>query len=98
MLNSWGHSAHLLEDAKLVVSELASNAVLHARSAFSVEIRPHGATVRISVRDGSPAEPTLRDDRMALSGRGLFLVDSLSADWGVEVAPHGKSVWAEFRP
>lgn len=98
VLTSWGHSASLLEDAKLVVSELASNAVLHTRSAFSVEIRPHGATVRVSVRDASPVRPVLCNDRTAVSGRGVFLVDALSANWGVDLVPGGKWVWAELRP
>jgi hypothetical protein len=50
VLKGWGHSPSLLEDAKLVVSELATNAVIHACSPFSVEIRPGGSSVRLSVR------------------------------------------------
>lgn len=98
VLDRWGHSPTLLEDAKLVVSELASNAVLHARSAFSVEVRRLGATVRISVRDASRTRPTVRDIGMAHSGRGLRLIDAIAARWGVEVARRGKTVWADLRP
>ncbi len=99
VLEGWGHSPSLLEDAKLVVSELATNAVIHARSPFSVEIRPAGRSVRLLVRDGSRARPSLRhDDGLAVSGRGLRLIDALAADWGVEIAQDGKAVWAELRP
>jgi anti-sigma regulatory factor (Ser/Thr protein kinase) len=98
VLNRSGHSRTLLEDAKLVVTELATNAVLHARSPFSVEIRPHGAAVRIAVQDGSHARPTVRDNGMAASGRGLRLIDAIATSWGVEIAHEGKIVWAELQP
>jgi anti-sigma regulatory factor (Ser/Thr protein kinase) len=99
VLKGWGHSPSLLEDAKLVVSELATNAVIHASSPFSVEIRPNGSLVRLSVRDASRAQPRVRHDNgLAISGRGLRLIDALAADWGVEIAAEGKTVWAELRP
>jgi anti-sigma regulatory factor (Ser/Thr protein kinase) len=99
VLQRWGHSPSLLEDAKLVVSELASNAVVHACSPFSVEICPSGSAVRLSVSDRSHARPLLRDhDRLAVSGRGLRLIDALAANWGVEITEEGKTVWAELRP
>jgi anti-sigma regulatory factor (Ser/Thr protein kinase) len=98
LLQRLDHSA-LLEDAKLVVSELATNAVIHAHSPFMVEVRPRGTGVRLSVRDHSRTEPTLRDhDPLAGSGRGLRLIDMLAANWGVELADDGKTVWAELRP
>jgi anti-sigma regulatory factor (Ser/Thr protein kinase) len=97
VLGRWGKPAALLEDAKLIVTELASNAIIHARSPFSVELRPHGASVRIAVRDASPARPIVKDTGMEASGRGMRLVDLLTADWGVEFGGHGKTVWAELR-
>jgi anti-sigma regulatory factor (Ser/Thr protein kinase) len=97
VLNRWGHSQALLEDATLVVTELATNAVLHARSAFGVEIGPHGAGVRISVRDASHARPRLRDNGMAASGRGLRLIDAIATRWGVDMTGDGKIVWAELQ-
>jgi MEDS: MEthanogen/methylotroph, DcmR Sensory domain/Histidine kinase-like ATPase domain len=79
VLARWGHAEALLEDARLVVTELATNAVLHARSPFSVTARAEGPRVRVSVRDRSPIRPTLREhDPTALSGRGLRLVAALS--------------------
>jgi anti-sigma regulatory factor (Ser/Thr protein kinase) len=89
----------MVDDAQLLVSELATNAVLHARSAFSVVARAEESGIRVSVRDASPVTPKLRDlSATAPSGRGLHLVAALSADWGVEVTADGKTVWAELQP
>ncbi|MGO9495220.1 MAG: MEDS domain-containing protein [Solirubrobacteraceae bacterium] len=99
-LRRWGHSGTLLQDSQLVVSELATNAVVHAGSAFSVVARREGSGVRIAVHDLSRAEPVVRDtlDVLALSGRGLQLVAHISSEWGVETTSAGKAVWAELRP
>jgi anti-sigma regulatory factor (Ser/Thr protein kinase) len=86
-----------LGDARLVVSELASNAVLHAGAPFSVSVRYTGSAVRISVRDWSPTKPVLRNGGPAsLSGRGLHLVAAMAESWGVDSDPDGKAVWAEL--
>jgi len=84
-------------DAQLLVSELATNAVVHAGTEFSVTLRSGGSTVRVSVRDASPAPPVVRDgDPTALSGRGLQLVDTIAVAWGVDDDPDGKTIWAEL--
>lgn len=84
-------------DAQLIVSELASNAVLHAGSPFTVSIRDEGPMLRISVQDSSARPPVMRDaEPTALSGRGLFLVDAVASNWGVDPEPDGKTVWAEL--
>jgi anti-sigma regulatory factor (Ser/Thr protein kinase) len=86
-----------LGDARLVVSELASNAVLHAGTPFAVSMRYTGSAVRISVRDGSSTRPVLRNGGPAsLSGRGLHLVAAMAGAWGVDSDPDGKTVWAEL--
>lgn len=99
-LRQWGHSGTLLEDSQLVVSELATNAVVHARSAFSVVARREGSGVRLSVHDLSTAQPVLRctPDVLAPSGRGLQLVAHITSEWGVETTSAGKAVWAELQP
>jgi anti-sigma regulatory factor (Ser/Thr protein kinase) len=92
-----GHPAALIEDARVVVTELATNAVCHAGSAFSVAIDGDGARVRIAVRDRSRAEPAPQEPSVhRLSGRGLLLVSTLARRWGVEPRPDGKVVWAEL--
>jgi hypothetical protein len=95
-----GHDAGLINDAQLVVSELATNAVIHARSAFSVGVRSSHRGARLSVRDASPRRPVIPGRASETGrGRGLRLVAALAADWGVlEAATTGKTVWAELEP
>ncbi len=96
-LRGWGHD-DLIDPAALVVTELATNAVLHAWSNFLVTVacRPDSA-VHISVTDWGPALP-LPDDPppTATSGRGLRLVETASTRWGTELTGDGKVVWAEL--
>jgi anti-sigma regulatory factor (Ser/Thr protein kinase) len=96
-LRSLGHDGELLDNARLVVTELAANAVVHARSPFSVSIRDEGSTVRILVSDQSPIAPALREPSSTLtSGRGMRLIAALATRWGVDFTPDGKVVWAEL--
>jgi anti-sigma regulatory factor (Ser/Thr protein kinase) len=96
-LRGWGHGGALLDDAQLVVSELATNAIVHARSVFWVEARTHSSSLRLSVRDASPDVPTAcQAVPLAPSGRGLDLVAALATSWGVDLTADGKTVWAEF--
>jgi hypothetical protein len=85
------------DDVQLVVSELATNAVVHAGTPFSISVSSDGAVMRIEVSDWSAAPPVMRDGAVgALSGRGLRLVAAVSGNWGVEPGPDGKTVWAEL--
>lgn len=83
--------------AELVVSELVTNAVLHARTPIEVRLTVRPGLVRIEVHDGTARRPTRRyfSDE-ATSGRGLRLVEELCDAWGVEVDGAGKTVWAEL--
>jgi anti-sigma regulatory factor (Ser/Thr protein kinase) len=80
-----------------VVGELAANAVLHARSRFTVALHHRGDRVLIEVADANPRLPTVAPvPTGAMSGRGLLIVERLSRSWGVRVEPGGgKVVWAE---
>ena len=96
MLEPW-HGEQLAADTALVVTELATNAVLHARSAFSVSLSWSGGTIRITVGDTLPLGPAGVDRQLpAASGHGLGVVAAMAARWGVETAPSGKAVWAEL--
>jgi anti-sigma regulatory factor (Ser/Thr protein kinase) len=87
----------LVADAVLLTSELVSNAVLHARTPFEVEVSGGDHTVRIVVRDGTPDPPQVADPGPEeTGGRGLLLVHTLATRWGYEVTPAGKSVWFEL--
>jgi MEDS: MEthanogen/methylotroph, DcmR Sensory domain/Histidine kinase-like ATPase domain len=85
------------DDVQLVVSELTTNAVIHAGTPFSISVGCDGSAIRISVQDWSSMPPILRDGPPAArSGRGLRLVAAVARDWGVEPGPDGKTVWAEL--
>lgn len=96
------HLPYLVEDVRLVVSELATNAMQHARTPFTVRLEQGLRDVVLTVRDGStstPVESRPRGTVDALSpgGRGLVIVGQVSRAWGVTSATDGsKSVWATF--
>ena len=90
--------APLCDDAAVVVTELATNAVRHARSRFSVTLSSRGDTVRVAVTDTSSDAPApRRQGQLDTSGRGLVLVDGLARRWGAAMAGGGKVVWAELQ-
>ncbi|GAA4599095.1 hypothetical protein GCM10023194_78230 [Planotetraspora phitsanulokensis] len=89
-----------LEAAELVVSELATNAVRHSASGrfggrFMVTIRVASNGLWLGVLDeGGPHSPQLSTDSDDEGGRGLLLVSTLAAQWGVCGDEHGRTVWA----
>lgn len=90
---------HLEDAAVLLVSEVVTNAVLHARSELAVEISRSGDVVRVSVADRSPATPLRRRSGLqASTGRGLGLLSVMATDWGTGPAedPWRKDVWFEL--
>jgi anti-sigma regulatory factor (Ser/Thr protein kinase) len=97
LLASW----RLLErvdagDLKLLSSELAANAVVHAGFPDTITIRYLGPKIRVEVRDTSPDFPQKRDaGATAESGRGMHLVEVLASSWGVDPTSDGKQVWCE---
>lgn len=84
--------------ATQIVSELATNAVVHAGTTFVVRVEIEAAFVRIEVTDERPfATASARrfsDD--TTTGRGLHLVDMLSEEWGVETTENTKTVWCQI--
>ncbi|MBO0830278.1 MAG: SpoIIE family protein phosphatase, partial [Streptosporangiales bacterium] len=93
VLTEWGLAA-LRDTAALLVSETVTNALLHAHSAADVRVRRTAHGVEVEVRDHddrlpAPREPEPDDE----SGRGLRLVEQLSAAWGAEPSYAGKRVW-----
>lgn len=87
----------LIDTAELVVSELVTNAVVHARSRCKLALRYSRETLRIEVTDfgeGSPEPQPPSTTRVG--GRGLLIVSALAKAWGIDPAPGGKVVWAEL--
>jgi anti-sigma regulatory factor (Ser/Thr protein kinase) len=84
-------------DAGLLVTELAANAVLHARSDFTVTLAADTERIRITVADASPCLPVVRPrDAEREGGRGMWIVAAMSLAWGCEHADAGKRVWIEL--
>ncbi|MGW2874198.1 ATP-binding protein [Kitasatospora sp. NPDC001225] len=94
-----GWDADLVADAEVALLELFVNAWRHGGSAAPlVVIALLDHVLRVSVSDGSPIVPIRRDgsDLLAVSGRGLRLVRSLTDRFGTESRKSGKSVWFEL--
>lgn len=80
-----------------VVSEVVTNAILHARTTFCVSVTVEETAIRVDVRDGSADIPVLKlYDPTAATGRGLQIIDAMADRWGVSMQPSGKSVWFEM--
>lgn len=102
-LEAWAVRAEDVQAVQLVVSELITNAVLHAPETPTVTLSLFmtGGAVRVMVSDHSPRVPERRSGATpwsAESGRGVELVDALADRWGtVSQGSAGKTVWCEFR-
>lgn len=92
----------LVEDGSIIVAELVTNAA-KLGEVFKLTLRnPGDGTLRIEVEDHSRDVPVREDpladldndDYDANGGRGLVLVDGLADDWGYDLLPTGKVVWA----
>jgi anti-sigma regulatory factor (Ser/Thr protein kinase) len=95
-LIGWG-ADDAIDDAVLLTSELATNAVIHAGTPFEVICRRAQASVRIEVVDGDSTRMPPASGRGAgpyqISGRGLLMPLMLAAEWGVTYAAASKTVW-----
>ncbi|MEU8981459.1 MULTISPECIES: ATP-binding protein [unclassified Streptomyces] len=99
-LSGWAVCEDTCETAALVVSELVTNAIVHAAGERVVcELHDSDDVVRIAVRDEgcAPGEPHPSPQRPDEEhGRGLFLVAAVSRAWGAQDTGPGLLVWAEL--
>ncbi|WP_181160424.1 MULTISPECIES: ATP-binding protein [Streptomyces] len=88
------------EDVLLVVSELVTNACLHAEGPEELRVSLDAKVLRLEVEDRGSGQPEPRTPHRAgrPGGHGMFIVQRLCLDWGVLRAPSadGKTVWAEL--
>ncbi|MGW8063987.1 ATP-binding protein [Streptomyces ziwulingensis] len=92
-------SPETVDAVLLTVSELVTNAHVHAKSGAQLVMTWDGRCLHVAVHDASSALPRARppsDER--LGGRGMFLVDALADSWEAHPCPDGKTVIACFRP
>ena len=86
----------MLDDALLLVTELVTNAVVHAGTDVELSVEIGAGTARIEVLDqGAGALPVLSGapDGTREGGRGIFLLDALAEEWGTRHFAGGKSIW-----
>jgi anti-sigma regulatory factor (Ser/Thr protein kinase) len=81
-----------------IVSELATNAVVHAATSFTVTVVVDYGLVRVAVTDAKPAVTATRRhfSDYTTTGRGLRLIERMSRAWGVDTTETSKTVWCEI--
>jgi anti-sigma regulatory factor (Ser/Thr protein kinase) len=87
----------IIDTAMLLVSEMVTNAVVHARTPVEVRVVVGNDVVRVEARDASTSP--LERHRLgpaATSGRGLALIEQLATTWGSTTEAEGKTVWFEL--
>ena len=83
-----------IDNVVLLTNELVTNAVVHAGTRIDVVVRDLHGFVQIEVFDAGKQIPAVAEGTFASeSGRGLGIVAALSAAWGVNPGPDGKTVW-----
>ncbi|WP_210585560.1 ATP-binding protein [Streptomyces sp. GESEQ-35] len=97
-LEIWGLAERddVADTAELLVSELATNAVLHSESRFTLTLTAAHGVLRCEVADAGHGQPRVLDAGTSESGRGMFLVDALALRWGCLDDRAGTTVWFEL--
>jgi len=95
----WNLPPGVMDDAEVLVSELVTNAIRHARTASTLMLQLDGRYLYVAVRDESaePPRTVATSDPLAVNGRGLRIVAVLATSWGVLPTADGKVVWATLR-
>jgi DNA-binding NarL/FixJ family response regulator len=89
--------ASVLSTVELLVTELVTNAIVHASSTPTVDVFVAADNVRVAVRDDDPSMPRpRRPDPNKAGGRGMVLLDELATTWGADPDDDGKVVWFEI--
>lgn len=95
-LESWGLTEQS-ETVELLVSELVTNALVHAESRLRLTLTAAHGLLRCEVSDADARRPRVRRvTQTSEGGRGMFLVDALAQRWGCHEDGTGKTVWFEL--
>ncbi len=97
-LSAWNLQA-LDDEAQLLLSEIVTNALVHADSDVDLRIRRYPGHLRVEVRDSDP-HPAINvgspGEDQAEGGRGMMIVSALASAWGNSPSGRGKTVWFEL--
>jgi anti-sigma regulatory factor (Ser/Thr protein kinase)/PAS domain-containing protein len=96
-LRVWGVTREI-DTILLVVSELVTNALAHTGGQVRLDLTLVNGRVRVAVADASPRTPVKPTSIgwEATGGRGIWLVEAMSAAWGTVPVSGGKQVWSEI--
>jgi anti-sigma regulatory factor (Ser/Thr protein kinase)/PAS domain-containing protein len=97
-LRTWGIPAASMDAVLLVVSELVTNALVHTDGQVRLDLTRVNDRLRVAVADASPRTPVKPTSIgwEATGGRGILLVEAMSAAWGTVPVSGGKQVWSEI--
>ncbi|MBU6531278.1 SpoIIE family protein phosphatase [Streptomyces sp. NPDC057245] len=97
-LRSWDVADDTIDGVLLIVSELVTNALVHTDGQVRLDLALIGARLRAAVADASPRTPVKPTSIgwEATGGRGILLVEAMSATWGTLPVSGGKQVWSEI--
>ncbi|MFN8035458.1 MAG: ATP-binding protein [Acidimicrobiia bacterium] len=89
----------LVDDALLALSELVTNAVVHANTEFRVRVTVDAGVVRVDVLDSGDGRPCPQPGgALDAGGRGLRIVDRVSDEWAIGEREDGSGVWFAMQP
>ncbi|WP_220501387.1 ATP-binding protein [Microbispora sp. H10670] len=94
-LRTWGLPENTVDEALLVVSELVTNAVLHALPPAELRLLLLEDVVRIEVADSGTAP--VRSGGTPAGGRGVVVIEALAVGYGADVRPKSVTHWVELR-
>ncbi len=83
----------LVSAAQLAVSEIVTNAVLHAVSPIEIQLSWIDTTLRIEILDGTSAVPAINDAATDQHGDALRIIEELVGAWGTTEHNDGKAIW-----
>jgi anti-sigma regulatory factor (Ser/Thr protein kinase) len=96
-LARWQVPAQVSGKAALLTSELIANAIQHGPPPLCLQISVDVDLVRVQMYDSEAVAPIVtRPDLNSVSGRGMWLIDTLATRWGFHQRPPGKEVWFEI--
>ena len=99
LLDGWGVTGDVIDDASLLTNELMTNAVKHGVGVVDLRIEVNNGLLHVGVHDGGHEAPVVQAASASDSGgRGMWIVQSLARDWGSDpdADDPGKTVWFEL--